>query len=328
MSITDASNAHLVVTLLVFVAVVLVCEAAYLVWRSKKGTHARQVQRRLDLLARMHRTETGRILLKQGKLGESLFDRLLGQARLAHTLQRYLAQAGLPWSVATLVLSSIALAGMGLGLAHLAHQPFATGGLAALVLGALPLAWVMQVRHRRLRKLQQQLPEALELITRALRAGHAFPSGIQMLSEEMNDPIAGEFRVVHEQVTYGVSIQQALTNLCERVPLTDLRYFVVAVLIQRQSGGNLTEVLGNLSKLIRERLKLLARVRVLSSEGRLSAWVLAVLPFGIGALLNVVNPEFMQPLWNDPIGITMLKTLAVMMMLGIIVLVKIIKIRV
>ena len=112
-----------------------------------------------------------------------------------------------------------------------------------------------------------------------------------MVGEEMAEPIAGEFRIVHDEVNFGVSLQQALTNLSERVPITDLRYFVVAVLIQRESGGNLTEVLGNLSRLIRERLKLLAKVRVLSSEGRLSAWILGLMPFALAVLLQHAQPR-------------------------------------
>ena len=128
-------------------------------------------------------------------------------------------------------------------------------------------------------KIERQLPDALDLMTRALRAGHAFSSALKMAGEEMAEPIAGEFRTVHDEVNFGVSLEQALTHLSERVPLTDLRYFVVAVLIQRDSGGNLTEILGNLSQLIRERLKLLAKVKVLSSEGRMSAWILGLMPF-------------------------------------------------
>ena len=120
---------------------------------------------------------------------------------------------------------------------------------------------------------------------------------------------------------------QALTHLSERVPLTDLRYFVVAVLIQRESGGNLTEMLGNLSRLIRERLKLMGKVRVLSSEGRLSAWILALMPFFLAGVMNLVNPEFMTPLWTDPMGITIIKYMLSMMVIGVLIMRKIIKIR-
>ena len=123
----------------------------------------------------------------------------------------------------------------------------------------------------------------------------------------MTEPLAGEFRTVHDEVNYGVSLQQALTNLSERVPLTDLRYFVVAVLIQRDSGGNLTEVLGEPEPADPRSPEADARVKVLSSEGRLSAWILALMPFALAGLMNLVNPEFMSPLWTDPIGIEIVK---------------------
>jgi tight adherence protein B len=125
-----------------------------------------------------------------------------------------------------------------------------------------------------------------------------------------------------------VSLQQALTNLTGRIPLTDLRYFVVPVLIQRESGGNLTEVLGNLSRLIRASLKLLSKVMVLSSEGRLSAWILAIMPFALGALMALINPAFMSPLWKDPIGVAIIKYTLVLMAIGGLILMRIIKIRV
>ena len=149
-----------------------------------------------------------------------------------------------------------------------------------------------------------------------------------MVGEEMSEPIAGEFRVVSDEVNFGVSLQQALTHLSDRLPITDLRYFVVAVLIQRDSGGNLTEVLGNLSRLIRERLKLFAKIRVLSSEGRLSAWVLGVMPFALAGGMYLVNPDFMAPLWHDPIGQSIIRTMLVLMAVGLLILRRIVRIKV
>ena len=183
-------------------------------------------------------------------------------------------------------------------------------------------------RAQRLASIERQLPDTLDLLTRALRAGHAFTAGLKMAGEELSDPIAAEFRTVHDEINFGVSLEQALTNLSERVPLTDMRYFVVAVLIQRDSGGNLTEILGNLSRLIRERAKLLAKVKVLSSEGRMSAWILALLPFALGGAMYLANPKFMGPMFTDPMGITMLKYLLTMMLIGVLVLRRIVRIRV
>jgi tight adherence protein B len=324
-----ASNAIPIILLLVFVSVILLVEGAVLLWRARRGTAATHLQRRLDQVANKAAQPAQRPLLKTRQLSEvSAVARMLSGVMLATRLERVIAQAGLHWTVARLVLSCAAAAGAGLGLGVLGAQPAVFGVLFAALLGSLPWVWVTWRRSRRLRRLEQQLPDALDLMTRAVRAGHALPLGIQLLSEEMSDPIASEFRLVHEQVSFGVALPQALAGLCERVPLTDYRYFAVSVLIQRQSGGNLTEVLGNLSKLIRERLKLLARIRVLSAEGRMSAWTLGLLPFGLGGVIYWVNPEFMQPMWTDPIGIGILRTLLSSMFVGIIVLIRIVKIRV
>jgi tight adherence protein B len=319
----------LIILMLVFVSVILLVEGAWLLWRARHGAAAVRLQRRLDLV--VHKTDAApqRPLLRTRRMGElSVLARALSGVALAATLNRLITQAGLHWTVARLLLASAATGAAGLAVGLLGAQPLVACLVLAGVAAALPWLYVTWKRRRRLRRLEQQLPEALDLIGRAVRAGHSLPLGIQLLAEEMPDPAAAEFRLVHEQVSFGVSLQQALAGLCERVPLTDYRYFAVAVLIQRQSGGNLTEVLGNLSKLIRERLKLLSRIRVLSSEGRMSAWTLGLLPFVLGALLFYVNPTFMRPLWVDPLGLGMLRVLLFMMLLGIIVLGRITKIRV
>jgi tight adherence protein B len=174
----------------------------------------------------------------------------------------------------------------------------------------------------------EQLPDALDLISRALKAGHAFPSGLQMVGEEAQDPIAGEFRIVHDEINFGVAVPTALANLANRVPSLDMRQFVIAVLIQRETGGNLTELLANISTLIRERLKLLMKVRVLSAEGRLSAWILCLLPFFLAGVINLINPRFMSVLWTDPMGLKMIYASLVMMAVGALWMRKIIRIRV
>jgi tight adherence protein B len=319
----------IIVLLLVFVSVILLVEGAWLLWRARHGAAAVRLQRRLDLVGRKSDTDAQRPLLRSRRLSElSMLARALSGVAVAARLNNLIAQAGLHWTVARLLLTSVTAGVAGLALGMLAAQPFIVSLALAGMLAALPWMWVTWKRGRRLRRLEQQLPEALDLIGRAVRAGHSLPLGIQLLADEMPDPIAAEFRLVHEQVSFGVSLQQALAGLCERVPLTDYRYFAVAVLIQRQSGGNLTEVLGNLSQLIRERLKLLSRIRILTSEGRMSARTLALLPFVLGALLYWANPSFMRPLWTDPIGLGMLRVLLSMMLLGIIVLSRITKIRV
>jgi tight adherence protein B len=189
-------------------------------------------------------------------------------------------------------------------------------GTISLLSGASPAIFVMARRRSRLAKVVQQLPDALDFIARALRAGNALPQALQMVSLNLVDPIAFEFRITHDEINFGVSIHQAMENLAARVPVTDMGYFAVAVLVQRDAGGNLSEVLENLSRLIRDRLKFYGKVRVLSTEGRWSAWVLCLLPFALGGLLEMVNHEFISVLWTDPIGIQLTYKVIAMMVIG------------
>lgn len=323
-------NAFLIIAVLVFITVLLLLEGLYFLWKSYKGPNAKKIETRLRALSASHDNSRQTQLLKQRMLSEvpAIERFLLGMSR-AHRLDRFILQAGLDWTVSRFLLSCTVLAAIGYVLmASGFHQSFFISTLIGATFAALPLLYVNHKRSKRLIKFERQLPEALDLITRALRSGHAFPSALQMVGEEMADPVAGEFRIVHDEVNFGVALQQALTNLSERIPLTDLRYFIVSVLIQRESGGNLTEVLGNLSRLIRERLKLLSKVRVLSSEGRLSAWILGLMPFALAGVMNLLNPDFMSPLWNDPIGISIIKYMLILMFFGVLILRKIIKIRV
>lgn len=323
-------STFLILPLLVFVAVLLLFESLYLLWRASRGPEAKKLQSRLKMLAASRDESEQARLLKQ-RLMEELpaFERFVMRMPRLHSLDRLIVQAGLNWSVTKLVLSS-AFAALLVWVAVFAglRQAPLIALAAALAAATLPFAYVSFKRSTRLRRLEQQLPDALDLVSRGLRAGHAFSSTLKMAGEEMAEPIGGEFRIVHDEINYGVALPQALTNLCDRVPSTDVRYFVVAVLIQRESGGNLTEILTNLGRLIRERLKLLARVRVLCTEGKMSAWILCLLPFALAGLLNVFNPGFISPLWKDPIGHTILKYMLTMMLIGVIVLRHIIKIRV
>jgi tight adherence protein B len=328
LSFTQSQTA-LVVAVAVFLALVLLLEGLFLLWQSYRGPQALRMERRLRVVNRVQ-PDAKSVLLKSRLLSEiPLLERWLQTLQGAGGLDRFIVQSALSWTVSGVLLVSLALGAALFWLTYTAmHQSALAALMAAGVAACLPGLYVAQRRSRRLARLQLQLPETLDLMARALRAGHAFSSSLQMVGEEMSEPIASEFRAVHDEVNFGVSLQQALAHLVERVPLTDLRYFVVAVLIQRESGGNLTQVLGNLSRLIRDRLKLLARVRVLSSEGRLSAWILGVMPFALGGLLTSLNPTFMAPLWTDPIGVAIVEYLLALMLLGALMLRKIVQIRV
>ena len=172
------------------------------------------------------------------------------------------------------------------------------------------------------------LPEALDMMGRAMRAGHAFPTALKMAGEEMPDALGVEFRTVFDEVNFGVSMPDALMGMASRVPSTDLRYFVIAVLIQRETGGNLTDLLSSISAIIRDRLKLLGQVKVMSAEGRMSAWVLGALPFLVGGFSTLVNPDALTPLFTDPAGRKMLVASLVLMVVGMLAIRRITIIRV
>jgi tight adherence protein B len=324
-----SGNGFFIFAITAFVAVVLLIEALYLMWNSYKGPEAKKIEQRLRALSASADTTPRALVLKNRMLSKApAAERLLLAIPRVQTIDRMLLQSGLDWTVAKLLTVSL-VCGTGTFLliasthvAPLLELP------AALAAAAAPMAYILWKRRRRLRRMEHQLPDALDLIGRAMRAGHALPSGLQMAGEEMTDPIGAEFRVTHDEINFGVSLQQALVNFCERVPITDLRYFVVAVVVQREAGGNLTEVLDNLSKLIRARLKFHSRIKVLTTEGRLSAWVLCLIPFIIAGLLNLVNHEFISILWTDPIGIVISQIVLTMMAAGALWMYKLVRIRV
>ena len=312
-----------------FVAVVMFAEALYLIWNTYKGPEAKKVGQRLRALSASADSTDRTAVLKTRLLSEvPAIERLLLAFPRVHNIDRFILQSGLDLTVGKLLSISILVGVCVYGLLFFTAFAAQMRLLLALASFFLPWLFVQVKRAKRLRKMEQQLPETLDLIGRALRAGHALPSGLKMAGEELPEPLATEFRVTHDEINFGVSMQQALNNLGERVPITDMRYFVVAVLIQREAGGNLTEVLDNLSKLIRSRLRFHARVKVLTTEGRMSAWVLGLLPFGLAALLNFANPEFISVLWTDPAGIKVTKIVLLMMAVGGIWLYKLVKIRV
>jgi tight adherence protein B len=290
---------------LLFAAVILMMEGAWLWWSGAHGGAARRIAKRLRLMAASGDGGIERVdILKRRTYSSNpvLEKQLRRIARLA-ILDRLLLQAGVRWSVAQFLGCSLAAMMMGLLLPQVLNMPLLPAAGVLALSAAMPLLLLMRERGARLRKLEEQLPEAADFLGRALRAGHSFANVMQMVGEEMPDPIASEFKFAYEEINYGVPMNEALHNLALRVPLTDLRYLVIAVLIQRESGGNLAEVFGNISRLIRARLKLLSQVRVMSAEGRMSAWILGLLPLGVMALMTLSNPAYVRVLWTDPIGI-------------------------
>jgi tight adherence protein B len=178
-----------------------------------------------------------------------------------------------------------------------------------------------------MRKFEEQFPEAIDLIARALRAGHAFTTGLALVAEEAPQPVAGEFRLLYDQQNFGMPLSEALRNLADRLPLLDARFFATAVLTQRESGGNLAEILGNLANVIRERFKVKRQIRVISAHGRITGWVLSALPPSLAAAMMVIIPGHITTLIEDPMGPPMIIAALVLQTIGMLAIKKLVNIE-
>lgn len=313
--------------LVAFLAVVLSVEGAYIVWASRRSPEAQRIAARLQALSG-EAAAVASIERVRGQTRLPRFNDFLTRMSLGRRLQRFVDSSATAISPAELVVMSIALGAVGLFLPALFGKPIIFGAVLGLCLALLPAWRVARRRNARIERIERQFPEALDQMSRSMRAGHAFPSAVKMVADEMADPLGRDFRILFDEMNYGVPTSEALAHLAERVPVADVSYFVVAVMIQRESGGNLAELLDSIAKIVRERLKLLGEVRTLSAEGRLSAIILTALPFGVGLMVNLVNPEFMAVLWNDPMGLRMVGLALFMMAMGILWMRSIIRIRV
>lgn len=313
---------------LLFGAVMLLVWGAASAWQAHRSPEAGRVERRLrDIIGGDARASDVTIVKERRLSANPELDRVLRRLPAIWRLDRMLVQAGARYLAERLLLLCAGGFVLGLVLASLAGLP----GLAVLAcaFGAagLPLLNLVRARQSRLEKFERQLPDALDMMSRALRAGHAFPTALKLVCDETAAPLGEEFKTAFDEVNFGVAMGDALNNLAQRVPSMDLQYFVVAVLIQRETGGNLTELLASISSIVRGRQKLAGQVRVLSAEGRMSAWVLCLLPFGAGAMMYAANPEMMGMLVTESGGRKMLGAAALMMVLGVLAIRKIVRIR-
>jgi tight adherence protein B len=239
-------------------------------------------------------------------------------------LQDYLTQSGLTVKPAKLVIMSAIL---GLG-AYLISGYFLLHFYFSIPIGIAvaftPLGYVTFMRNRRLHKFEENFPEALDLLGRAVRAGHAFTTGLEMISKESPEPLAGEFRTTFEEQNFGLPLRDALLNLTERVPIVDVRFFVTALMIQKETGGNLAEILDGLARVIRDRFRIYREVKVRTAQGRLTAGILIALPIMMMLILGVLNPKYIGVLFTDPLGPVVLATAAIMQVIGSVILWKII----
>lgn len=313
---------------LLFAAVALLVWGLFAGWQAHRSPEAERLARRMRGVIGGEARQLDVTIVKQRKLSENVeLDAFLRGKPVTAKLDRMLLQAGSKQLVAPLLAWCAGLGVFGLMIAAILHLPLA--GVLAVAAGFayLPVFRLVRARAARLMQFERQLPEALDMMGRAMRAGHAFPTALKLAADEMAAPLGEEFKTAFDEVNFGIAMGDALANLAQRVPSMDLQYFVVAVLIQRESGGNLTELLASISNIVRDRHKLAGQVRVLSAEGRISAWVLCLLPFGAGGMMYLANPGTMSVLVTDPSGRKLLYGALVMMLFGVLAIRKIIRIR-
>ncbi len=315
--------------MVVFLVVVIICTIPLLMSTGQKG---QGVVRRLEAIEsarkRGHKSLDMELLRDELLSGVPMLNRLMLRWSGATRLRRLLEQAGMQLKPGKFVLITGVLA---LG-SYLIVLQLSRSSLLAAVLGIaagfVPIAVVIFKRQRRLRQFERHFPEAIDLLSRAVRAGHAFSTGMEMIGKELPEPVAGEFRRTFEEQNLGLPLREALFNLTERMPLIDVRFFVTALLIQKETGGNLAEILDNLAATIRERFKILGEVRIRTAQGRLSAGILIALPPMMLLLLRSVNPDYVKVLFEDTMGLIMMTIAVTLQIIGSVILWKIVHIEV
>lgn len=262
--------------------------------------------------------------LQQDEWYTAIINRFAPLAEVKKLLRQ--ANSDMPVSVFLLISAVCATIGVLTGIV-VRLQPLAIVG-CGLVAAAIPYAYQAQRRKSRLKQIEAQLPDALDLIARTLMAGHAFIMGLKMVGEQMDDPIRSEFRKSFDEISFGISVQEAMKDLSERVDLIDVKFFVTSLLVQLETGGNLAEIIQNIASLIRARFELYGKIQVLSAEGRISARVMFILPIALGFALYGINPNYISLLFTDPAGWKMLQGGFAMMLLGMWVTRRMIQIKV
>ena len=321
------------IPILVFVAVACGAFAAFTLL-DQRSARARLIRERLAAEQGQGGRETLALLRDEMFSRIPAFDTLLRRSERVSKLQFLLEQAGISMRAGNLLVLCLVSSAVIALVGYVLAQPLppqetllftATGAFLGLI---VPYSYVTWRRTRRFQKFEALFPEAIDTLARAVRAGHAFTLALEIVCNELNDPAATEFRKLYEEQKYGMPVRDALLNLSERMPLVDVKFFVTAVMLQRETGGNLAEILDNLSYMIRERFKILRQVRVYTAQGRLTMMLLMGLPPTIIVTMLIMNPSFIRPLFADPIGHVLLAAGITLQTVGYFVIRRIIQIQV
>jgi tight adherence protein B len=274
------------------------------IWMQRNAS-ARLLKERLQAIdaASARRSSPELDILRSEVLSEiPALQRVLARSSYGSKLQRLLSQANVRMRADVFLLLSVGLGISGVLAGYTVTRHPALTVLFTAGVAALPSLYVSFRRKRRFKRFEEKFPETIDLLSRSIRAGHAFSTALELIADESDEPIAGEFRKLFEEQKFGLPLRDALLNLAERIPLFDVKFFGTAVLLQKETGGNLAELLDKLSYVIRERFKILRQLRVYTAQGRLTLAILMALPPILLAVLSILNPEFVKPLFHDPLG--------------------------
>jgi len=314
-----------------FVGVLAVFLGLYwaLVLRQEDQDRARLSKRMRAALGKgVARFQAGSLAKAEQQFSQvAILNKLLAHTRVTNPLQHLIDQAGSNLSVGLVVLMTGSAAVAGYLLVSILTGYRGLGLAAGILLALLPVSWLRFQRNRRITKFEEKFPEAIDLIARALRAGHAFTTGLSMVADEIPDPVGAEFKLLYDRQNYGMPLPDALRNFAERIPLLDARFFATAVLTQREAGGNLSEVLDNLSKVVRERFKVKRQVRVITTHGRMTGAVLVALPPLTALGFMILVPSHIKLLVQDPMGIRLVVTALVLQVTGGLIIRKLVNIE-
>lgn len=301
--------------------IILITTFAVVAFFTEPSKADKQIQSRLAGIDQRRATFEGE---EKGIIREVTFstipalDKFLQNNRAAVGLHLLIDQCDLDWTVGRVAFSTLVLIGVGAVLGNWWIAPGLLGWAPGLALGAIPYTFLIQKRSHRLRRFSEQLPEAIDLMSRGLRAGQALSATIETVAIESDNPLRAEFRRAADEQSFGLPFREAMVNLSQRVPVPDLQVLITAIVVQKETGGNLTQILDKTSNVIRERVRVNGQMRIRTAQGRFSAWIMCSLPFVMFFGLNMLNPGYSKVLFEDPLGQKLLTYAAISMVIGII----------
>jgi tight adherence protein B len=317
------------ISAIVFVGILAVLLTLYFLL-APGWTERKEVKKRLSLLElRNLQFEDLPDVLKSELLSDvPVLNRILANLNIAVQIDKRLKQANMEMKVGTFILLSCLLFGLALLVGAFLHWPFLIAVLFGAFLFVIPTIVVNIRKNHRVKKFLMYFPEALEMFSRSLRAGHSFTGAIQLVGQEMPDPIGPEFQKVFDEQNLGIPMRQALIGMMNRIDLIDVNFFVTAILIQRETGGNLAEIIDKISYVIRERFRIHGQLKIFTAQARLTGIILAFLPVAVALILFTISPGYMRPLWEEPMGRSMIVGAIILQIAGMLVIRKIIRIKI